>query len=89
MTVIKRSSADQLRNGAPIGRKVMLIWDKACIDYLHWHKLKHTYAIYVVTVEKSNSAAEICSVNPIERTDPRNEGVVSARLREVWGTASA
>ncbi len=29
MTVIKRSSADQLRNGAPKGRKVMLIWDKA------------------------------------------------------------
>ena len=39
MTVIKRSSADQLRNGAPVGRKVMLIWDKACIDYRHWHKL--------------------------------------------------
>ena len=30
LTVIKRSTADQLRNGAPMGRKVMLIWDKAC-----------------------------------------------------------
>jgi hypothetical protein len=29
LTVIKRSTADQLRNGAPMGRKVMLIWDKA------------------------------------------------------------
>jgi hypothetical protein len=29
MTVIKRSSADQLRNGAGKGRKVMLVWDKA------------------------------------------------------------
>jgi hypothetical protein len=27
ITVIKRSSAEQLRNGAPKGRKVMLIWD--------------------------------------------------------------
>ncbi len=80
MTVIKRSSAEQLRNGAPIGRKVMLIWDKACIDYRHWHKLKHTYGIYFVTLEKSNSAAEICSVNQIDRTDPRNEGVVSDHM---------
>ena len=39
MTVIKRSSADQLRNSAPVGRKVMLVWDKACIDYHHWHEL--------------------------------------------------
>jgi hypothetical protein len=31
-------------------------------------------------VEKSNSAAEICSVNQIDRTDPRNEGVVSDHL---------
>jgi len=78
MAAIKRSSAEQLRNGAPVGRKVMLIWDKACIDYRHWHKLKHTYGIYFVTLEKSNSAAEICSVNQIDHTDPGNEGVVTA-----------
>ena len=80
MAAIKRSSAEQLRNGAPVGRKVMLIWDKACIDYRHWHKLKHTYGIYFITLEKSNSAAEICSVNQIDHTDPRNEGVVSDHL---------
>ncbi|MBC8128555.1 MAG: hypothetical protein H8M99_15560 [Gloeobacteraceae cyanobacterium ES-bin-144] len=45
MTVIKRSSADQFRNGASKSRKVMLIWNKACIDYRHWFKLKHTYGI--------------------------------------------
>ncbi len=50
MTVIKRSSAEQLRNGAPKGREVMLIWDKASIDYRHWFKLKHTYGIYFVTL---------------------------------------
>ncbi len=80
MTVIKRSSADQLRNGAPTGRKVMLVWDKACIDYRHWHKLKHTYGIYFVTLEKSNSAAETCGINELDRSDPRNDGVVSDHL---------
>lgn len=80
ITVIKRSSAEQLRNGAPVGRKVMLVWDKACIDYRHWHKLKHTYGVYFVTIEKSNSAAEICGVNELERSDPRNAGIVSDHL---------
>lgn len=80
ITVIKRSSAEQLRNGAPVRRKVMLVWDKACIDYRHWHKLKHTYGVYFITLEKSNSAAEICGVNELDRSDPRNAGIVSDHL---------
>ncbi len=80
ITVIKRSSAGQLRNGAPIGRTVMLVWDKACIDYRHWYKLKHTYGIYFITLEKSNSPTETCSIDQLDRSDPRNEGVVSDHL---------
>lgn len=80
MTVIKRSTADCLRYGAPIGRKVMLVWDKACIDYLQWFKLKNNYGIYFLTMEKSNSTAEIRSANLLDRADPRNEGVVSDHL---------
>ncbi len=80
MTVINRSSAEQLRNGAPKGQKVMLIWDKACIDYHHWYKLKHTYGIYFITLEKSNSAAEICSTNQIDASDPRNDGIISDHM---------
>ena len=80
MTVIKRSSAEQLRNGAPKGRKVMLIWDKACIDYRLWFKLKHTYGIYLITLEKSNSAAEPCSIDLLDRGDPRNDGIISDQL---------
>lgn len=55
----------------------MLVWDKAGIDYRHWFKLKHTYGIYFVTLEKSNSAAETCSVNQLDASDPRNAGMVS------------
>jgi len=80
MTVIKRSSADQLRNGAAKGRKVMLVWDKACIDYRHWFKLKHTYGIYFITREKSNSVAKTCSENLIDHSDPRNNGVISDHM---------
>lgn len=80
ITVIKRRSADQLRYGAAKGRKVMLVWDKACIDYHLWHTLKHTHGIYFLTLEKSNSAAEICSQDLLDRSEPRNAGVVSDHL---------
>lgn len=58
----------------------MLIWDKACIDYRLWFKLKHTYGIYFITLEKSNSAAEVCSINIVDHTNPRNEGIISDQL---------
>jgi hypothetical protein len=80
MAAIKRSPAVALRNGARTGRKVMLVWDKACIDYRHWWKLKHTHGIYFTTCEKSNSAAQIVSVDLLDRSDPRNAGVVSDHL---------
>jgi IS4 transposase len=80
MAAIKRSTAEALRYGAAVGRKVMLAWDKACIDYRHWSRLKHTYGIYFTTCEKSNSAAEICSANLLDRSEPRNQGVVSDHL---------
>lgn len=77
VTVIRRSSADTLRNGAAKGRKMMLVWDKACIDYRLWFDLKHTHGIYFITLEKENSAAEICSENLLDRSDLRNDGVES------------
>lgn len=80
MAAIKRSTAAALRNGARTGRKVMLVWDKACIDYRHWWKLKHTHGIYFTTCEKSNSAAQILSVDLLDRSEPRNAGVVSDHL---------
>ena len=80
ITVIKRRTAEQLRYGAAKGRKVLLVWDKACIDYHLWHTLKHTHGIYFLTLEKSNSAAEICSQDQLDRSEPRNAGVVSDHL---------
>ena len=58
----------------------MLVWDKACIDYQHWFKLKHTYGIYFTTCEKSNSVAKICSANLLDLDDPHNAGVVSDHI---------
>jgi len=86
MAAIKRSTAEALRNEAQVGRKVMLMWDKACIDYRHWFSLKHTYGIYFTTCEKSNSTAEICSVNMLDLLEPRNAFINSALTRATQRT---
>jgi hypothetical protein len=77
ITVIKRASREHLRNNAPKGRKILYVWDKACIDYGVWSRLKHTAGIYFITREKSNSAATVSSANLIDPSDPRNEGIES------------
>lgn len=73
--MIRRSRDGTLRNEVPPGRKAMLVWDKACIDYRLWFDLKHTHGVYFITLEKKNSAAETCSQNLVDRSDLRNEGV--------------
>lgn len=80
ITIIKRRTADELRYGAAKGRKVMLVRDKARIDYHLWHTLKHNHGIYFLTLEKSNSTATACSQDMLDRADPRNAGVVSDHL---------
>lgn len=80
ITIIRRATTAALRNGAAKGRKVIYAWDKACIDYHLWHKLKHNSGVYFITREKANSKAEVCSRNLIDLTDPRNEGILSDHL---------
>ena len=80
MTIIKRANKELLRNNAPKGRKILYAGDKACIDYGEWSRLKHSAGIYFITVEKSNSAATVSSINLIDPSDPRNEGIVSEHL---------
>ncbi len=75
ITILKRSTTEALRNGAPTGRKILYAWDKACIDYHLWSKLKNNSGIYFITQEKSNSAAEQCSIELLDFDDPRNEGI--------------
>ena len=83
--IIQNATAENLRYGAKKGRKVMLVWDKACIDYTSWHRLKHQNGIYFITQEKSNSTASQCSKDLCDHNDPRNEGIINCYLVENSG----
>ncbi len=75
ITILKRCTIQALRDGAPKGTKILYAWDKACIDYRLWSKLKNNSGIYFITQEKSNSTAQRCSVELLNREDRSNEGI--------------
>lgn len=80
---IQRANVEALRYQAKTGEKVVYFWDKACIDYSTWSKLKRR-GIYFVSLEKSNSALRTISIENLDASDTRNEGILSDTI--VGGT---
>ena len=83
MKMLKRQSLEGLRDGALKGTKVLLLWDRACIDYQFWMVAKSQKGIYFATLEKSNSVTNFVREHRIvDYSDKRNEGVISDRIVE-------
>ena len=78
---LKRLSHDELRVGAPKGRKVIWIWDKAGIDFRQWHTWKSQSGIYFISLEKENMKLDDIAINKsFGKEDPVNAGVISDEL---------
>ncbi len=77
LRALKRQTRTALRQGAPKGRKVLYIWDRAGIDYQAWQDWKINGGIYFVSREKTGSAFVAHSNKLWERADPRNAGILS------------
>ena len=77
MHLIKRTDIETLRGGEPKGTKVVMVWDKAGIDFRFWHKAKMNSGLYFISREKSNMKLIPCGHKPFNRDDERNHGVVS------------
>ncbi len=82
IAAIKHQGGPALRLGAPKGTKVVHAYDPAIIDYREWFKWKQGSGVYIVTVEKSNSAFMVLGTCKWDKTDPRNVGVISDELVE-------
>ena len=80
MRALKRLSLEMLRQGAEKGRKVIYVWDRAGIDFAQWHSWKRIGGLYVISREKENMKLEVVGLNLWDRTDPRNQGVLSDEL---------
>jgi hypothetical protein len=80
ITALKRLKQEVLRMGEPKGRKVLIAYDPAVVDFEQWYKWKQTKGIYILTREKANMALQCCGRPIVDRHDPRNNGVVSDEL---------
>lgn len=80
MHAIKRQETDILRQGAPKGTKVIMVWDRAGIDFTYWQKVKRTAGLYFISLEKKNMKLSTLGNRDFDRADERNDGVVSDEL---------
>jgi hypothetical protein len=80
MHVLKRLEIQVLRQGAPKGRKVLYVWDKAGIDFRAWHRWKQLHGLYFVSREKENMVLEVQGHPAWDRDDAVNAGVRSVEL---------
>jgi hypothetical protein len=86
MRGLKRTDIATLRQGAPKGRKVLYVWDRAGIDFKQWHKWKQGSGIYMLSRTKTNLKLLPCGDLPFDRADEINAGV---QRDELVGTATS
>lgn len=80
MRALKRLELQTLRQGAPVGRQVIWVWDKAGIDFTQWYRWKQGSGIYVISCAKENMNLEVIGQRPWDRDDPVNQGVLADEL---------
>jgi hypothetical protein len=85
ITLLKSLDREHLRQGAPKGRKVLYVWDKACIDFTQWFKWKQAGGIYFLSLEKDNMRPMSPMRLGFDSADPVNAGVISDELAGYGG----
>ena len=73
-------SIRQLRQGAPKGRKVIYVWDKAGIDLHQWFKWKQGSAIYFLSLEKENMKLRTLGLTGFDLKTSIDAGVLADEL---------
>ena len=80
MRALKALSAKQLRMGADKGKKVLIAWDRAGIDFRQWHTWKYS-GIYFISLQKANMTLDReAAPKGWDKSDPRNAGVIADDL---------
>ncbi len=75
MSALKRIKPKGLRQGVPQGRRVLIVYDKAGIDFGYWKRCRQECAVYFLSRVKENMILEWEQSTGWDKTDPRNHGV--------------
>jgi hypothetical protein len=79
MSALKRIKPKGLRQGVPKGRRVLLIYDKAGIDFGYWRRCRQECAVYFLSRVKENMVYDWIESVDWDRSDARNHGVTDDR----------
>lgn len=80
MRTLKRQAPAALRLGTPTGTRVILVWDKAGIDFAWWLKCKNSHGIYFISRPKDNMVFEKGPPCYYDAADPVNAGIFADEL---------
>jgi hypothetical protein len=75
MSVMQRLKPKGLRQGVPKGKRVLVVYDRAGIDYAFWKRCRQEVAVYFLSRTKSNMVFEWEREQAWDRGDTRNRGV--------------
>ena len=75
LSVLKRLTPRGLRQEVPKGRRTLLIYDRAGIDFDYWKRCRHECAIYFLSRTQSNPGLSWEERRPWVASAPRNRGV--------------
>lgn len=79
MSALKRVKPKGLRQGVAQGRRVLVIYDKAGIDFGFWKRCRQECAVYFLSRVKENMVFDWIDSRDWDRSDPRNRGVSEDR----------
>jgi hypothetical protein len=79
MTALKRVNPRGLRHGVPKGRRVVLVYDKAGIDFAYWKRCRQECAVYFLSRVKEGMVYDWLEDRPLNAADPRQRGVTADR----------
>jgi hypothetical protein len=79
MSALKRIKPKGLRQGVPKGTRVLIIYDKAGIDFDYWDRCRRECAVYFISRVKENMVFEWVEDYAWDRLDSRNHGVLVDR----------
>lgn len=77
MSALKRIKPKGLRQGVPKGTRVLIIYDKAGIDFDYWDRCRRECALYFISRVKENMVFEWMENCSWDKADARNHGVIA------------
>ena len=81
MSVLKRLQPSGLRHDVPKGNgtRVLIVYDKAGIDFAYWKRCQRECAVYFISRVKEGMVYDWLADRPVDPRDPRQRGVTADR----------